>query len=101
MGALHAFFRDRWRGDIPIRRLFWRDMIVVGSAINAATTLAALAVLVAGYAGWLSLAVFASPTPYNLFLVFAVWRTTERVVVPGSSAYQAGSILWLVLALLL
>lgn len=100
MGALHAFFRDRWRGDIPLRRLFWRDMVAVGSAVNAVTTLAALAVLAAGYAGWLSLAVFASPIPYNLFLVFAVWRTTERMG-PGHSGYFAGSVLWLVLALLL
>jgi hypothetical protein len=100
MGAARRFFADRWRGDVPIARLFWRDMVVVGSLVNAAATLAALAVLAAGQPAWLSVAVFAAPLPYNLFLVFSVWRTAARTS-KWASAYQVAAALWLILALIL
>ncbi|MBS3647900.1 hypothetical protein KEU06_04560 [Pseudaminobacter sp. 19-2017] len=97
----HGFFASRWNGRVPIERLFWRDLLLVGTALNAATTLAALALLAAQAPLWATLIVHFAPVPYNLFLAFAVWRTAEQKPWATAVAYQAAALLWLLAALLL
>ena len=36
------FFSHRWHGQVPVRLLFWRDMLVMGTAINLLATFGAL-----------------------------------------------------------
>jgi hypothetical protein len=43
MQASAGFFSDRWRAQVPMRLLFWRDMVVVGTLINLLFTGVALA----------------------------------------------------------
>ncbi|TGQ43995.1 MULTISPECIES: hypothetical protein [unclassified Mesorhizobium] len=96
-GGAAGFFRSRWQGMVPLDRLFWRDLVVVGSAINLASSVAALILLGLKLSLALVLAVHFAPVPYNIFLTFAVWRTTEKT--GGAKAWMMtlGATLWLIL----
>lgn len=96
--AKAGFLGARWRGEIPLSRLFWRDMVLVASAINLATTIAALAVLGMKAPAWAAFAVHFAALPYNLFLFLAVWRTAEKVTPATAWIAQLGAAAWLILA---
>ena len=42
VNAAQGFIARRWRGDVPLRTVFWRDMLGVGTAVNVLFTFAAL-----------------------------------------------------------
>lgn len=90
------FLRQRWHGQAPLRALFWRDMLACSTVLNLAFGLAALMLAAHGLPlAWAVLVHFA-PTPWNVFLVAAVWRT------PGASrAMRAMALAWLGLMLVL
>ncbi|AEH85755.1 hypothetical protein [Mesorhizobium opportunistum] len=88
------FFRSRWLGQVPLGRLFWRDMLLVGTLINMASSALALVLLGLKLPLWLVLAVHFAPVPYNIFLTSAVWRTTESGA--KASLMLLGSALWLI-----
>ena len=90
------FFRSRWLGEVPIDRLFWRDMMLVGTAINIASSAAALILLGLKMPLGLVLAVHFAPVPYSIFLALAVWRTADRVGGARASLFMLGSALWLI-----
>ena len=64
MSDAHArgFFAQRWRGQVPLRRLFWRDIVLIGSLINLAATFLALMLAAQGVATALCL-LYTSPSP--------------------------------------
>jgi hypothetical protein len=99
--GLRHFLAARWHGDVPLDRIFWRDMLIVGTAINVAATLAAIAMLGAKLPLAASLAVHFAPTPYNLFLAFAVWRAAECRGGVIAFTYQMAAIAWLVAVLVI
>ncbi|WP_027053012.1 hypothetical protein [Mesorhizobium erdmanii] len=90
------FFRLRWLGRAPLDRLFWRDMILVGTGINVASSAAALVLLGSKLPLGLVLAVHFAPVPYNVFLIVAVWRTAEKSDGAKASLMMLGSALWLI-----
>lgn len=90
------FFAMRWRGDRALPRLFWFDMVLVGTAVNLVVGVIALALAANRAPPALSAAVFFSTLPYNLFLFGAVWRNAKE-----SSYLRAGAAVWLVAATLL
>lgn len=91
-----GFFARRWRGQVPPARLFWRDIVLVGSVVNLVATFLALMLAAQGVATAIAVAVHFSPLPYNLFLCGALWRH------PGRTTAQSGAAgLWLALATLL
>ncbi|WP_274627080.1 hypothetical protein [Arvimicrobium flavum] len=96
-----GFFRSRWRGEVALGTLFWRDMAVVGTAINLATTLLALALLGLGFSLAVSLAAHLAPLPYNFFLFLAVWRTSDRAGGWVAQLAPLGAAAWLVVATLI
>ncbi len=99
MAARHrpvGFFVSRWRGDLPLARLFWRDMVVFGTALNLLVTFVALAISANRAPIELAAAVHFSTLPYNVFLFAAVWRNADRR--PG---LRLGAALWLLAATLL
>lgn len=99
---MRRFFSARWAGQVPLRRLFWRDAAVVATAVNVAFGIAALLVLAVGGPLWAALALYALPLPYTLFLTAAIWRTAARQSQGLEAlAYQWGAILWLIVATLL
>ena len=97
-GGAAGFFVRRWRREVSLGTLFWRDMMVVGSLINLATAFASLMAL--GFkAGALAASlVFLSPLPYNIFLAAAVWRTADLADARTAAFYRFAAAAWLVLA---
>ena len=95
---MRKFFAARWRGDVPLQRLLWRDMLLVGTSINLATTLVALFAWALGGLTAVGFAIHFAPLPYNAFLLCAVWRSAERAAEPGASAARIGAVLWMVAA---
>lgn len=96
-----GFLAARWRGEVPMSRLFWWDMAVVGSAVNVVTTVAALVVLGMKAPAAVALAVHLLAVPYNLFLFLAVWRTAEKNTPKSAWIAQLGAAAWLILATML
>ncbi len=94
--GLRRFFASRWNGAFPLATLFWRDMLLVGSGMNIAATLGAIAMLGAKLPLAAALAVHFGLTPYNLFLTFALWRTAERRGGGTAFIWQMAAIFWLV-----
>ncbi|TGQ09957.1 MULTISPECIES: hypothetical protein [unclassified Mesorhizobium] len=90
------FFRARWRGEAPLDRLFWRDMLLVGTAINIASSALALVLLGLKLPLWLVLTVHFLPVPFNIFLTVAVWRTAEKAGGFKAQLMMLGSALWLI-----
>ena len=88
--AAAGFFGSRWRGEARVTRLFWRDMLVVGSAINLFTGFIALMIAAQGGAQWVAAVVHFATLPYNVFLVLALWRTPAH-----SRAMAWTSVAWL------
>ncbi len=93
-----AFLVRRWRRQVPLETLFWRDMIVIASLINVAAGAAGLVSLGLKAGVGLSVAVLLAPLPYNAFLLAAVWRTADRVGPQTASAYRLGATLWFLAA---
>ena len=90
------FFRARWRGQAPLDRLFWRDMLLVGTALSLASSALALILLGLKLPLWLVLAVHFLPVPYNIFLTIAIWRTAEKSGGFKAQLMMLGSVLWLI-----
>lgn len=61
-----------------MRTVFWRDMLVVGTAANVLATFIALLAASQGAASWAAVAIHFAPLPYNLFLFAAVGRASPR-----------------------
>ncbi|CDX45491.1 hypothetical protein P9273_27850 [Mesorhizobium sp. WSM4935] len=91
-----GFFSKRWRGEAPLDRLFWRDMLLVGTILNVASSALALILLGLKLPLWLVLAVHFLPVPYNIFLTIAVWRTAEKTGGLKGQLTMLGSALWLI-----
>lgn len=91
-----GFFVRRWDRRVPLGTLFWRDMLVVATLINLVAAFASLMAL--GFKAELpvALAIFHAPMPYNIFLVGAVWRTSQLVDAARASTARLGAAAWLV-----
>jgi len=86
-----GFFARRWRGRVAWRKLFWRDMLAVGTVLNLAASFGALALLALGAPGAVAVALHFAPLPYNLFLLLALWRLPQR-----PAPVVAAALAWLV-----
>ena len=91
-----GYLSRRWRGEAPLSRLYWRDMLAVGSFFNLLTGFIALMLLAKGVDSVVAATVHFVMLPYNVFLVLALWRTPQR------SQFMAWTaVLWLVVMTLL
>lgn len=90
-----SFLARRWRGEVPVLTLFWRDTLLVGSIVNVLATFVALAIVSQDGPAGLAAVLHFLPLPYNLFLVAALWRAPER-----SPALRWASCVWLFIATL-
>jgi hypothetical protein len=87
--AARGYWLPRWKGQVPWRTLFWRDMVAVGSAINLFTGFVGLFLLSQGQPVAWALAVHFAPVPYNAFLVRSLWLTH-----PKPAWAMAGAAVW-------
>jgi hypothetical protein len=94
--VLAGFFRSRLQGQVPLDRLFWRDMVLVATLASVASSALALVLLGLKLPLWLVLAVHFLPVPYNIFLTIAVWRTAEKSGGLKAQLMMLGSALWLI-----
>lgn len=70
-----GFLRQRWRGQAPVRTLFWRDMLTVGTMLNLLFSFGALMLAAQGVPLAWVVALHFAPAPWNAYLVLALWRT--------------------------
>lgn len=93
------FVRRHWRGEVPLARVFWWNMLIVGTLVNLITGGAALAAHVAGAPLWLAALIFFLPLPLNVLLTVSVWRSAGHEA-PGWGAFgRAAALVWLALML--
>jgi len=96
-----GFFTSRLRAQVPLRRLFWFDMMLAGTAVNVVSSLFALFMLALQVPTPICLLVHFAPLPYNVFLATAVWKTAAPHGVAHATAARAGALAWVVAATLL
>ncbi len=84
------FFARRWRGEVPVHTVFWRDMMGVGTTVNVLVTFVALMAASQGVSSWAAATIHFSPLPYNFFLFAAVGRASPR-----SRMASMASVAWL------
>jgi len=100
-GGTANYLQRVWRAEVPLATVFWRDMAVVGTIVNVVAIALAAFAAAAGAPTGVGLVIFMAPTPYNIFLVAAVWRRADRE--RGEFAWPAriGALVWLLLAFLI
>lgn len=86
-----SFLARRWRGEVPLRIVLWRDMLCVGTAANLLATFVALMAASQGAPSWAAVAIHFAPLPYNVFLFAAVGRAS-----PQSRIASMAGLVWLV-----
>ena len=92
-----------WTGETPLPVAFWRYGIVYGLIVNVVATVGALILFATDAPGWLGIAVYLAPTPYNLLVLVGVWRGAARWPGPRHWADLArvAITLWVALAVAL
>ncbi len=96
-----GFFLRRWRRQVPLSLLFWRDMVVVGTAINLAAVVCGLVALAMKAELAIALLIIHAPLPYNIFLVASVWRSADLAEPKKAGSVRTAAILWLVVSTLI
>ncbi len=92
-----GFLRARWQGETPLATLFWRDMLSIGTSVNIVAACLGIALMVNDAPPAISLAVYFSVMPWNLFLFLAVWRKAENESPPLALGARICASLWLAL----
>ena len=95
-----SYFRKLWRGELPLARVFWNDMLVVGTLVNILFLLAAVLLFVAG-APWLGFAVHLLPIPYNFVVATGVSRSAEREPPEWRWLARAIAVFWFIACILI
>lgn len=91
-------FSRLWLGRPSLSRIFWNDMLLVGTSISLTATLLGYLTLAADAPAAVSLAISLSPLPYNLLLVTAVWRSAAATMSDWAWPARAAAGAWLLVA---
>jgi hypothetical protein len=76
LGGIRSYYRALWSGTEPLHRVIISDLLIGGTLINVVAMALAFALFGLEAPAWLATTVFFAPIPYNVFLVFVVWKTT-------------------------
>jgi hypothetical protein len=82
-----GFFARRWRGEVPLQVVFWRDMLGIATFINLLASVMALILASRGSDLRIAVALHFSPIAYNLFLFTSVWRSPQCTVLKKAIAF--------------
>ncbi len=72
-----SLVRSLWRGEVPLGRAFWWYTVILGSLLNLLTTVLFMMLLAFEVPPALAFVAYVFPVPYNLFILFAVWRSAD------------------------
>lgn len=81
-------------GEIPLKRVFFYDMLLIGTIINITIGLATLLAFSLNSPIWLPIAIYLSAQPYNVTLCISVWRSAGREASRWSDLARIGTIIW-------
>lgn len=95
------FFSDRLAHRVPLEVMFWRDMIMAGTAINLVFLAASLALAAFDWPTWLALLVLFAPIPYNAFIWHCVWTAAAPLDINARLFVRTVASAWLTLVILL
>lgn len=98
---MKSFLLSRWRGEAPLKTVFWRDMLAVGTILNILAASIAITLLIFEVDSLIALVVYLAPLPWNLFLFFSVWRCAENTTEAGAWGAKIGAVLWLTLSIVI
>jgi hypothetical protein len=93
--GIRGYFRALLSGNEPLHRVIISDMLIGGTLINVVAMAAAFALFGIEAPTWLATTVFFSPVPYNLFVVFVVWKTSAVSGGPWTWPARILSLVWL------
>ncbi len=98
MSKVTKLVRRLWLGDIPLTEAFWRYSVVYGLALNLVTSFLFLILLMNDASPFVLVPTFVLPTPYNVLIVVAVWRSAERYSGPRHWAdyARAVTLVWMI-----
>lgn len=85
----------------PLTQLVWRDMLLIGTAINVLATVLALTLFAARAPTALAAAVHFLPVPFNVFVCLVVWRRAGETGGAVATFVRAASVAWLALVVIL
>jgi hypothetical protein len=74
MSTLHRL----WHGEVPLPQAFWNWVVFGGIAVNGATSILFLTLLLNGQTVAAFVVGYALSVPYNAFVTVAVWRSAAR-----------------------
>ena len=94
-----TYITSLWRGEIPLGRVFWTDLLIIGTVVNVAAMIAAILLFVSGAPIALGVVVHFAPVPYNLLLLLGVWHAAQRETSDLSFAAQAVAVVWFIVML--
>ncbi len=74
--GIRGYYRALLSGTEPLHLVIISDMLIGGTLINVVTMALSFGLFGIEAPAWLATAVFFSPIPYNLLVVFVVWKTS-------------------------
>ena len=94
---------ELWAGRVPLAEAFWTWAVGVGLAVNLAATVVSLGALAGEMPAAVAVAFHLAPTPVNVGLAVAVWRSAGAYEGPQhwADAARAGAVAWAGLLMLL
>ena len=95
------FFSERLANHIPLKTLFWRDMILFGAVLNLIFLFLALVLAANGWPGWVAFLIFLLPLPYTIFIWHCVWRAAADLGPFARTALRSIATGWLLLLIVL
>ena len=70
--------KSLWAGEVPLGVAFWQYAVVYGLLINIVTSILFVALVVMNVSLFLLVPAYLIPTPYNVLIIVAVWRSAEH-----------------------
>jgi hypothetical protein len=98
---VHDAVKRYLAGGVPLKRVFLYDMLLMGTMINFAVSVAALAASSLDVPAWVAIAIYLSPQPYNLILCVAVWRSAAQSASAWTDLARVGACAWVPLMLVI
>jgi hypothetical protein len=98
---LFGYFRSLWRGEFPLSRVFWFDMMAVGTVVNAVLFVATIALFAADTPIAVTLVAFLLHIPYSVILFVGVQRSAARAPSLLSAVAQFAALIWLAFAIVI